>query len=170
MKTNCRFCVSSLVIYTAAATGHRDCLFVRKSSQQQLLTDCTVLRILCFFGKRIIRLEVKTFKVFAPNPTRAVSNIACRSARGQTSHCLHTTTKLTWKVSCRLAIQLLLAQLVSISKAKHSPVHLEHSILLLALMTSPLGRSHRCRSVPPSQNIHAQQIPLLETKFLLVVG
>lgn len=94
---------------------------------------------------------MKTFKVFAPNPTRAVSNIACSSARGQTSHCLHTTTKLTWKVSCRLAIQLLLAQLVSISKAKHSPVHLEHSILLLALMTSPLGRSHHCRSVHPSQ-------------------
>lgn len=89
--------------------------------------------------------------MFVPNPTRAVSNIACSSARSQTSHCLPTTKKLTWKVSCRLVIQLLLAQLVSISKAKHSPVHLEHSILLLALITSPLGTSHCRRSVPPSQ-------------------
>lgn len=93
VKTNC-FRTSSLVIATAAATGRRDCLFARNSSQQQLLTDCKVPRTLCFlsFEKQVILLQVKTFTVFAPNLTRAVANTACSSARSRTFQCLPATT------------------------------------------------------------------------------
>lgn len=94
VKTNC-FRTSSLVIATAAATGRRDCLFARNSSQQQLLTDCKVPRtrsfFFFFFGKQVILLQVKTLQVFAPNPTHTESNIACSSARSHTFHCLPAT-------------------------------------------------------------------------------